>query len=594
VLALTPSTTTPSSSNAGVVSEPKAARCLAGRWFPDLREHCERYARVDAAWRAHVAAGEDVGEPVLVRIAVLESAFDVVRAVVSSSPDLARDLTRRTPPDPNTDACALVEWQLLNATALDALGELESTARLLSEAHARATNTGDAALSLMALVARGRVLVRLGDETNASAILLEGVALARSLDARRQEAKMLGNLGFLHGERDGRPYEAYTRRALEIGRELGDERLIVHSLCNLGGALAQQGRFEEARACYDEGLPRAEALEWAESVALFRAGLGGVEAGMGEVDRGLALYRESSAYFASVGDTFQVARQRLIVGRHLVRAGRLAEAKGALEECVWMCDSDRFRVLAWQAFELLSTLHERLGDHEVALASLRRSTKIHEELLEARATERLRLLELHVQAERASREIVLERERTAALTAALEEQQRLRAALEAIARTDSLTGLSNRRHITEVLTHEMAYVRRRWRPLTVLLVDVDHFKSVNDHHGHAAGDRVLVEVAARLSQDLREHDWVGRWGGEEFCVVLIDTAPEPGAVVAERLLERLRGTPIEVPSGALCVTASCGAATLRRDETLDQLLHRVDDALYAAKRAGRDRVEFAR
>ena len=204
------------------------------------------------------------------------------------------------------------------------------------------------------------------------------------------------------------------------------------------------------------------------------------------------------------------------------------------------------------------------------------------------------MLDLHVEAERAVREVAVERARNEVLEAALAEQHRLRAEVEALARTDALTQLSNRRHLTEVVQRELAYIRRRFRPLSLVLFDVDHFKRVNDGLGHAAGDRVLVELAARLSAGLREHDWVGRWGGEEFCVVLVDTAEAPGALVAERLLARIRGTEIETGAGPLRVTASAGLASLRAgDESIDDLLRRADAALYEAKRAGRDRVVVA-
>ncbi len=421
---------------------------------------------VASAWEAYAAQvlrvrEADGGSPQALRerADLYEAGLAYIRILAEVVPTCARSLgSDLAAPSAAQSASrvARVEALLLRAALLDELGELAQAAVLLAEASARVEEVADPALRLALHVARGRVLVQLGDETHATAVLYEGVALARALGAQRQEAKLVGNLGFLHGEQDGRSYEAYTRRALEIGRAIGDERLVVHSLCNLGGALAQQGRLEEARACYDEGRPRAEALGWRHSVALFQAGLGGVEAAQGNLDDGVELCRESIRYFESVGDSFQVARQHLIVGRHLVGGGRLDAAFDALTRCLALAEGDRFRTLAWQAHDLLSTVHERWGATGRALDSLRRAHALREALLDARVTERVRLLELHVDAERAARAVAVERARSEALQTALEEQQRLLAEVEKLARTDSLTGLSNRRHLTEVLARELA------------------------------------------------------------------------------------------------------------------------------------------
>jgi hypothetical protein len=164
------------------------------------------------------------------RVELYEAAQALVRAVSAVEPDRARSLGSSDAEDEPGTPRALVEGLLIRATVLDATGRLGAAAACIAEAHARSTSVGCRALALAVLVARGRILVMQGDEAQASLVLLEGAALARELDARRQEAKLLGNLGFLHGEHDGRSYEAYTRRALTIAREIDDARLIAHSL----------------------------------------------------------------------------------------------------------------------------------------------------------------------------------------------------------------------------------------------------------------------------------------------------------------------------------------------------------------------------
>lgn len=554
-------------------------------------------ARALAVWRTRLEA-EDMVAPdgtatLRARVDRYEAGLALVRAVAAVDPSHAGSLARAdtvTEEDPEPPR-ALVERLLVRATVLDATGQLGEAARVVAEAHAHPTTLDCRALLLVALLVRSRILVQKGDEAQASVVLLEGAALARDLDARRQEAKFLGNLGFLQGEHDGRSYEAYTRRALAIAREIDDIRLIAHSLCNLGGALSQQGRYDEARACYEEGLPIAEEVGAPESIALFHAGLGGIHAATGDFTQGITLYQRSLAYFSAVGDGFQVARQHLLIGKHLIAHGATEEARPYIEESLRLCAGEMHRNLAWQAHDQLARIFEADGDYRDALQQLRTSWVIRESQFEARTTERIRLLELHLEAERASRAAAVERERNAELQESLAQQRRLQAEIEALARTDVLTGLSNRRHLGDLVARELSYLKRKWRPLSVALVDLDAFKSINDRYGHDVGDQVLVEVGRRLCASLREHDLVGRWGGEEFCVVLLDTDLDAATLVIERLLERLRGTPVETRTGPLSITASVGLTTAAAsDPTFGEMLRRADDALYAAKAGGRDRA----
>jgi two-component system cell cycle response regulator len=178
------------------------------------------------------------------------------------------------------------------------------------------------------------------------------------------------------------------------------------------------------------------------------------------------------------------------------------------------------------------------------------------------------------------------------LRALHDELARRNAELEQLARTDVLTGLANRRHADDVLRATIASARRHRRSLSAVLVDVDNFKSVNDVHGHAAGDAVLREIGVRLIAGLREEDTAARWGGEEFLLLLPDS-PDAG-VVCERLRASVAGRPMNVHGLLeLPVSASFGWAQWTGEETGEALIGRADAALYAAKAAGRDRVVAA-
>lgn len=174
------------------------------------------------------------------------------------------------------------------------------------------------------------------------------------------------------------------------------------------------------------------------------------------------------------------------------------------------------------------------------------------------------------------------------------ERHRAEEDLRRLARTDALTGLANRRSILDLLAAERERALRYGQPLCLVMADLDHFKAVNDTHGHAVGDSVLRHITGVLQAGVRTVDTVGRIGGEEFCVLLPQTELEPGLEVARRLVERARSTPMRLEGGGeLRQTLSCGVARLAGGESVDALLRRADAALYRAKAAGRDRALVA-
>ena len=167
----------------------------------------------------------------------------------------------------------------------------------------------------------------------------------------------------------------------------------------------------------------------------------------------------------------------------------------------------------------------------------------------------------------------------------------LNAKLIAIARTDPLTGLSNRLHLTEMLYTLLANAYRGGYPVCVLMIDIDHFKNLNDTYGHRAGDQALRHVAQRLNTSLREGDLLARWGGEEFLAVLPHTDLEQGMAVAQRVCHLLADVPIEIGENNtfVAIQTSVGVAEFAGD-TLDALVDRADLGLYEAKAAGRNTV----
>ncbi len=173
-----------------------------------------------------------------------------------------------------------------------------------------------------------------------------------------------------------------------------------------------------------------------------------------------------------------------------------------------------------------------------------------------------------------------------------EDLNKTNAALAQEARFDYLTGLCNRRYFMEQADAELSRARRFDNQLAVLVLDIDHFKRVNDTYGHQCGDSVLSQLGALLRKTFREVDIVGRIGGEEFAVTLPQTGRERAVEAAERIRQLLAAMPVVVENRqSITCTVSIGVATLNPDDNhIDQLLHRADLALYEAKRSGRNRV----
>jgi diguanylate cyclase (GGDEF)-like protein/PAS domain S-box-containing protein len=172
------------------------------------------------------------------------------------------------------------------------------------------------------------------------------------------------------------------------------------------------------------------------------------------------------------------------------------------------------------------------------------------------------------------------------------ERKALVAKLEAMSETDVLTGLVNRRGFLKRAEQEVARARRSNLPLTVVMVDVDHFKRVNDRYGHAAGDLVLAMIAEQCRSVMRDVDIIARFGGEEFVLLLPDTTVAAGHTVVSRLRRAIAAAKVATIKGEVSVTASFGLAAVHPDGDLESALRLADEALYEAKHAGRDCIRI--
>ncbi len=163
------------------------------------------------------------------------------------------------------------------------------------------------------------------------------------------------------------------------------------------------------------------------------------------------------------------------------------------------------------------------------------------------------------------------------------------AQVQQMATTDGLTGIHNRRHFNDLANTQLSIAQRNHRPMAAVMIDIDHFKRINDTYGHGSGDEVIRAVAGVLQAQVRQPDVLGRYGGEEFAIVMSEMHGDP-TVVAERLRAAVESTTIATPAGPLHTTISVGVTELKPGDDLGTVLARADEALYSAKQAGRNQV----
>ncbi len=243
-----------------------------------------------------------------------------------------------------------------------------------------------------------------------------------------------------------------------------------------------------------------------------------------------------------------------------------------------------------QAHRLLVQLHETEKNYRQALAHMRAYHELEQQIFSEQTHQRLLQLELDHALQKSEQEKALYRLKTDQLSQALREAEDLRVALEKQAHRDQLTQLYNRHYLVDKLNTTFRRSRKNDRPLSLVLADLDHFKRINDRFSHAVGDQVLQQVARLLRSNLRRSDVAGRYGGEEFLLILPDTDEQAALQVCEKLRRCIHEHDWERIAPGLRVTISMGICAHPKARSHEELLQMADRFLYAAKHAGRNKV----
>jgi diguanylate cyclase (GGDEF)-like protein len=384
-------------------------------------------------------------------------------------------------------------------------------------------------------------------------------------------------------------------RALQIAVAIQDRDAEITVTNNYAMTLLDQGDYPRALAIAQRSLELARHDSWPTVLENALDTVGQILVAMGEYAQAQTLFEEALGDAPLASQLYQ-AYLRKNLGRVYLVQGATERAEVQIEAALGLARQAHLSREQAECHELLATLAETTGDLAGALAHFKQFHNLRESIVGEEAAKQLALTHVIHEVETAKRDAEIQRLRNLELQTEIEERKRFQASLEILVRSDSLTGLYNRGYFFGLAEQEFGRAVQFNRPLAVLMLDLDHFKRVNDTHGHAIGDQVLMGVAGRLRAGLRKVDLLGRIGGEEFAVVLPETSPSEALETAQRLCRAL-AVALPTTAGLIVVTTSVGVCGLLPQPaptgfTFDQLLGCADLAMYRAKRAGRNQAQI--
>ncbi len=516
---------------------------------------------------------------------------------------------------------AQIRFGLCEAAYLEADGQITQAAIPTEAALALARTHADPLLLARALGRRGNQHSLLGHQA---------AALTDFLDAQRVYRK-----GGLKGEAEANLHEVaiayrrmgehdkaldYLQQSIAFAKREARWGLLAVSLIQTAFVHQDHGHYDRALAAQREAAEVATAHGLGYELAAAQMGMAAAQVKLGAFDdaaKALATAREG---FAGYGDRSNEGMLQLLRGQVLAGRDDHAAALTHYRAAARAFAADPNPRYQTELYAARARSHEASGDYRAALDDLKLERNGREQGYDGARIQQSLLLQY--QFDTARREL----ENTRLLAEQRSQQQQLEAVgranrwqlaalitgglllalllalmlrqlgrlrrINALALTDELTGLANRRQVEATAPGALASARRRDQPLAVLTFDLDRFKGINDGHGHAHGDQVLMRVARACESDLRQNDLLGRVGGEEFVVLCPDTPLDRARQAAERLRASVERLDLSDIAPGLRVTVSVGLSLLRADDNgLADVMARADAALYRAKVAGRNRVE---
>ncbi|HAX70877.1 MAG TPA: hypothetical protein DCY14_14790 [Anaerolineae bacterium] len=429
-----------------------------------------------------------------------------------------------------------------------------------------------------------------GDFDLATEYGTKGLRLAQETLNLHRETRILNILSVIYAEAEN------IGVALEMGlkvvqrqRELGYFPGESIALNNLALTYLDMGDGEKALSVCQESirLAREHHLETVETTAL--STLGEIYIGIHDLinaEKTLldVLTRTRKQRLGS--EEFQCVYH---LGRVCFQLGKEEDAIQYLQSGLASTQASNDRRGEYLCHQLLTEIFEKKGDFETALKHHKKFHSLKETIFNENMAKRLIGLQVSHQVESAKKDANIQYLKNIELKREIEERKLAQEALAKLAGLDDLTGVLNRREFFNLGEKEIARTIQTDQPLSAILLDLDRFKQINDTYGHAVGDHALIEITRILRESLRQGEIIGRYGGDEFAILLPGSTRGHAKQIAERLLEKLKNQSIPTKKGDVSITASMGIADLAQatKKNLDALLDLADQALYEAKHAGK-------
>lgn len=478
-----------------------------------------------------------------------------------------------------------------------------------------ASNTGT--IEIQALISKADALILQNQYEEAMQLLGEAWALSEQGQASGLARNILNTLATLcYNTGQLESATRYFQELVSLDEERGDQLGLSVSLFNLAHALASRQLFAEAERHFRRSLHLSQELGDVSGTAFTLKALGVNAQATGVLPQAETLLLSALDAFTSLQDENQQAAVLRHLGDLKLEAEQPQAAVDYYLQAVPVLAKLTFNSALLRTYRGLSSAYEQLGQYDKALFAQRAYSELMQFDLEQQSqegtqrmqaefeTQRYADANANLNSQRKKQDLQLKESRQlvelqylvlvlgtgilALMLFMLYRSRQTARRMHMLASTDELTGLLNRRAILEKGREEWLRTHRFQRSFSCLMFDIDHFKSINDTHGHAAGDEVLKATSALLKTLLRQTDYVGRIGGEEFLVLTPETDGTQALILAERIRVTIQNAVIPAV-GARKLTVSIGIAGLREEGSLEHLIRNADQALYVAKDSGRNR-----
>ena len=413
--------------------------------------------------------------------------------------------------------------------------------------------------------------------------------LAQSIGDSERVAHILSSIGviYTHSKNIKEALNMF-RQALHLNRELGRKRYEGQTLNNMSLAYRALGEYDQALETSLQALQLAEETEFSGLMVTAKGTAGEACLAMGEYIQASHYLQQYLTAARSAGSKRDETWALTLLGETDLRQGRVASVFAYLSQALDIARQVGLRSEEARCCELLAEMYEKQGNLQQALAQLKLFHQIKEAIFNEDTANRIANLQVIHEVENAKRDAKIQHLKAIELQRELDESKKAESTLEKLAALDPLTEVLNRREFFVLAEREVQSALQGQKPLSTILIDFDHFKEINDNHGHTVGDQVLTAAAQVIKNNLRTGEILGRIGGDEFSILAPGSSWLQAQKIARRLQEKIVSHSFETNQGTISLTASLGVAELDRErgESLGVLLDHADQAMYLAKRAG--------